>query len=165
MIRYLVGTIGTRALFVLMAFFVGGSAISGEAPKELQKVRIGLPAKAIDFSPYYIGARIGIYQKEGIEPEFVLVKSSLQLQALLSGGLDYSASVASGIIPGAVTGMPVRVLSALVVRNIFFLLGQPEITDVKQLKGKRIGVTALAGGSFEVVKDALKNPNGSTPSR
>ena len=53
--------------------------------------------------------------------------------------------------------MPVRGLLALMVKNIFFLVSQPDIKDVKQLKGKRIGVTALAAGSSKIAEDALKN--------
>jgi NitT/TauT family transport system substrate-binding protein len=139
-----------------LLFALVTNGIAAEPLKDLEKVRVGLPAKAIDFSPYYVGARVGIYQKEGLQPEFVFVKSPLHLPALLSGELDYSSSF-TGAITGGVAGMPVRGILALMVKNIFFLVSQPDIKDVKQLKGKRIGVTALAAGSSKIAEDALKN--------
>ena len=51
------------------------SAASGsfvEPASGVETVRVATPGKLVDFSALYVGARLGLYQKEGLNLEFIV---------------------------------------------------------------------------------------------
>ena len=134
------------------------------APKEsaaqtsggLERVRIATPGKLIDFSALYAGAHLGIYRQEGLEPQFIVMRSGIILQALVAGEIDYTTLLASAI-RGALAGLPVRVLMGLILKQTFFLVSQPEIREVKQLRGKRIAVANFGSSTDKSARVAFEH--------
>ena len=61
------------------------------AQPALETVRIGIPGKLVDFSPFYVGIKTGIYRSEGLEPQFIVMRSGIIIPALLSGELARDA--------------------------------------------------------------------------
>ena len=58
--------------------------VAAQAP---EPIRIGIPGKLVDFSPFFVGAKTGIYRREGLEPQFIVMRSGIIFPALLSGEL------------------------------------------------------------------------------
>jgi len=141
----------------MLALLLTGAA-SGlfiEPTSGVETVRVAMPGKLVDYSALYVGARLGFYQKEGLNPEFVVMRTSIHYAALLVGEVDYTTLVTS-TIRAAMAGMPVRVLLALNNQQPFFLLSRPEIRDVKQLKGKRIAVSSFGASTDTAARKILK---------
>lgn len=135
------------------------SAASGSFVKPasgVETVRVATPGKLVDFSALYVGARLGLYQKEGLNLEFIVMRTGIHYAALQAGEVDYTTLVTS-TIRAAIAGMPVRVVLALNNRQPFFLLSQPEIRDGKQLKGKRIAVSAFGSSTDTGARKILKH--------
>jgi ABC-type nitrate/sulfonate/bicarbonate transport system substrate-binding protein len=135
------------------------SAASGsfvEPASGVETVRVATPGKLVDFSALYVGARLGLYQKEGLNLEFIVMRTGIHYAALQAGEVDYTTLVTS-TIRAAIAGMPVRVVLALNNRQPFFLLSQPEIRDGKQLKGKRIAVSAFGSSTDTGARKILKH--------
>ena len=100
------------------------SAASGsfvEPASGVETVRVATPGKLVDFSALYVGARLGLYQKEGLNLEFIVMRTGIHYAALQAGEVDYTTLVTS-TIRAAIAGMPVRVVLALNNRQPFFLL-------------------------------------------
>jgi NitT/TauT family transport system substrate-binding protein len=121
-----------------------------------ETVRVAMPGKLVDFSALYAGVRLGLYQKEGLNVEFIVMRTGIHYAALQAGEIDYTTLVTS-TIRAAMAGMPVRVVLALNNRQPFFLLSQPEIREVKQLKGKRIAVSAFGSSTDSGARKILKH--------
>ena len=49
--------------------------------KSLEKVRLTVPAKALTFVPYYFGKSQGIFAKEGIDLEIIVMRPPLGVTA------------------------------------------------------------------------------------
>ena len=144
-----------RCMLVLMLT----SAASGLFVKPehgVETVRVATPGKLVDFSALYVGTRLGLYQKEGLNLEFIVMRTGIHYAALQAGEVDYTTLVTS-TIRAAIAGMPVRVVLALNNRQPFFLLSQPEIRDGKQLKGKRIAVSAFGSSTDTGARKILKH--------
>jgi len=62
--------------------------------------------------------------------------ANLASTAVLNGDVDYNGAV-TGTIGAAVQGRPMKVLLFTVAKPLLFLMGQKNIKDVKQLKGKK----------------------------
>jgi ABC-type nitrate/sulfonate/bicarbonate transport system substrate-binding protein len=72
-------------LAILLALLVAPVNAAQPAP---EIVRIGIPGKLVDFAPFYVGMRTGIYRSEGLEPQFIVMRSGIIIPALLAGELD-----------------------------------------------------------------------------
>jgi NitT/TauT family transport system substrate-binding protein len=148
---------GTRifigASLLLLALL---ATVIGEAASPIETVRVATPGKLIDFAALYAGAQLGIYRQEGLEPQFIVMRSGIIIQALSAGEIDYTTLLASSV-RAAVAGLPVRVIMGLILKQTFFLLSQPEIREVKQLKGKRIAVSNFGSSTDKSARIALEH--------
>lgn len=140
----------------LVLLFVQCSIVNSEAATPIETVRIATPGKLIDFAALYAGAHLGIYRQEGLDPQFIVMRSGIILQALAAGEIDYTTLLASSV-RAAVAGLPIRVIMGLILKQTFFLLSQPEIRDVKQLKGKRIAVSNFGSSTDKSARMALEH--------
>ena len=126
------------------------------AQPPVETIRVGIPGKLVDFSPFFVGAKTGIYRSEGLEPQFIVMRSGIIFPALLAGELDYTTLYQSAI-RSAISGLPVRVIATLITKQSFFLFSQREIRRVQDLKGKRIAISNFASSTDSSARAALKH--------
>jgi len=101
-----------------------------DAKKPLERVRLTVPAKSLTFIPYYFGKAQGLFAKEGIDLEIIVMRPPLGVTALVAGDLDYSA--AGGLsIRAAMKGAPLRTITFIQTRLSFSLIGQPGMTSAR----------------------------------
>lgn len=120
-----------------------------------ETIRIAIPGKLIDFAPFFVGAKTGIYRSEGLEPQFIVMRSGIVIPAMLSGEIDYTTLYGS-TIRSAVTGLPLKVIATLITKQSFFLFSQPDIRRVQDLKGKRVAISNFASSTDKAARAALK---------
>ena len=126
------------------------------AQSSTETIRIGIPGKLVDFSPFFVGLKTGIYRSEGLEPQFIVMRSGIIFPALLAGELDYTTLYQSAM-RSAISGLPVRVIATLMTKQSFFLFSQREIRRVQDLKGKRIAISNFASSTEASARTALKH--------
>jgi len=139
-------------LAILLALLVAPAQAAQSAPETL---RIGIPGKLVDFAPFFVGIKTGIYRSEGLEPQFIVMRSGIIIPALLSSELDYT-TIYGSTIRSAVSGLPVKIISTLITKQSFFLYAQPEIKRVQDLKGKRIAISGFASSTDKAAREAIK---------
>src|ERR1051325_5309683 len=98
-----------RRLSLMLAGVCLAFSAASDAATSLEPVRIATPGKLIDFAALYTGAHLGIYRQEGIDPQFIVMKSGIIMQALTAGEIDYTTLLASSV-RAAIAGLPVRVI-------------------------------------------------------
>lgn len=143
-----------RAVLLILSIIAAPLA-SNAAQPALETVRIGIPGKLVDFSPFYVGIKTGIYRSEGLAPQFIVMRSGIIIPALLSGELDYT-TIYGSTIRSAVSGLPLKVIATLITKQSFFLYAQPEIKRVQDLKGKRIAISGFASSTDKAAREAIK---------
>ena len=126
------------------------------AQSSTETIRIGIPGKLVDFLPFFVGLKTGIYRSEGLEPQFIVMRSGIIFPALPSGELDYTTLYQSAM-RSAISGLPVRVIATLMTKQSFFLFSQREIRRVQDLKGKRIAISNFASSTEASARTALKH--------
>lgn len=132
------------------------ATVTCPAAQPVEAVRVGIPGKLVDFAPFFVGIKTGIYRSEGLEPQFIVMRSGIIFPALLSGELDYTTLYQSAI-RSAISGLPVRVIATLMTKQTFFLFSQREIRRVQDLKGKRIAISNFASSTDTSARAALKH--------
>jgi len=105
-------------------------------------VRIGYVSRSILDMPFIIARDRGLFREEGLEPELIFIKAAQTIPAMLAGGIDLGTATGTAVA-AAVSGVDVRVVFALTDKPSFDLIALPSITNVQQMRGKKIGITAF----------------------
>src|ERR1043166_7501561 len=103
---------------------------------------------------FMIAKEKGYYRQEDLDVNFVLMTAPLASRALIGGNVDF-ATVGGLALTGVLAGAPLRLLFSSFARAVFWLYSKPEIRDVKGLKGKRIGISAVGAGPDSMLRDLL----------
>src|SRR5437870_6819130 len=97
------------AASLLVAWLVGASAFAADA----LKVAIG-QREIWHGSPASLGARVGIFQKHGLELEILYTEGAGQtMQPVISGNIDIGVAVGTlGVFGAYAKGAPIRIIGA-----------------------------------------------------
>jgi len=121
----------------------------------LKKVRMASSSTNVSFLALYTALHRGFFKDEGIDLEIIFMPANLASTAVLNGDVDFNGAV-TGTIGAAVQGRPMKVLLFTVAKPLLFLMGQKNIKDVKQLKGKKIAGSSPGGSATLLANQALK---------
>lgn len=131
------------SLAILMLFAPGVAPAQQENKKPLEKIRLTVPARSLTFLPYYFGKARGLYEKQGIDLEIIVMRPPIGVTALQAGEVDYSA--AGGLsVRAAMRGLPLRTIMFIQTRLSFSLIGQPGMTAAKINNVAVSGIGSLA---------------------
>lgn len=127
-----------------------------DAKKPLERVRLTVPAKSLTFLPYYFGKAQGIFAREGVDLEIIVMRPPLGVTALVAGDLDYTA--AGGLsIRAAMKGASIRTVTFIQTRLSFSLIGQPGMTPARLRNVAVSGIGSLAHYAATIVMKRLNN--------
>lgn len=140
----LTGSIHGRAGRRIITAVISAVALIGwlgqAVPAAADKVTLAVPVVAVQYAPYYLGIRHGIYAAEGLELEISVARTDMALAALGTGQIDYLAH-GGAALRAAARGFPLKLVYALDDKAPFWLAARPDIRRVEMLKGKRLGVS------------------------
>jgi ABC-type nitrate/sulfonate/bicarbonate transport system substrate-binding protein len=147
---------GAFLIFLGWFFLVPLAAHGQQSGKPLERVRLTLPARALTFVPYYFGKSKGLYEKEGIDLELIVMKPPIGVTGLQAGEVDYTA--AGGLsMRAALKGLPLRTVMFIQTRLSFSLVGQPGMTPAKIRNVAVSGIGSLAHYAGMTVMKRLGN--------
>jgi NitT/TauT family transport system substrate-binding protein len=161
----------TRRAALLGAFIAGALALAAPAwaqQKTLIKIAVG-GASCLCYLPTVLAKQLGLYEKYGLDAELINFKGgSVALTAVLGG----SADVVSGYYDHTVNiKAKNKDMKSVVVYDQFpglVLVVSPKATgqikDVKDLAGKKVGVSA-PGSSTDFFLKFILRKNGLDPAR
>ncbi len=132
--------IGPFALLLLLV--AGDKLFAAEKSPKLAPVRIGYVSRSILDMPFIIARDRGYFREEGLEPEMIFMKAAQTIPAMLANGIDFGTATGTAVA-AAVNGVDVRVVFALTDKPSFDMLAHPSVTNLQQMRGKKIGITAF----------------------
>lgn len=99
-------------------------------------------SESITIAPIVYGIEKGFYRNEGINLEFRFLRSDLAAAAI-SGGQEVDFMISAGTaFRAAARGLPLKIVAYTFKQPLFYLLAQPRINSIKELKGKKIAVSS-----------------------
>ncbi|HWO42287.1 MAG TPA: ABC transporter substrate-binding protein [Candidatus Eisenbacteria bacterium] len=134
-----------------------------DAAAQLRKVRLAVPTLDIITLPIKMAQAKGFYQKEGLDPEIILIAGALGVKALLGHSVEFSTASGS-VMAAAVRGVPVKLVLVIASKPTFDLVSEPKIRSFQQLKGKQVGISTR-GGTFDHVTRLILEKNGLDPDK
>jgi ABC-type nitrate/sulfonate/bicarbonate transport system substrate-binding protein len=115
------------------------------APARAERIRTSVPGLNLNYLSIFSAEARGFFKDEGLENETIVIGGPAGIAALVSGDVDYSGAGGSGL-RAAVKGAPLKAILYQTERPTWYLVVHPSITQVTDLRGKKIGV-ALIGDS------------------
>ena len=119
------------------------------------RVRVAMPSTTHAVLAFSTSRDKGYYRDEGLDVELILMSAPIASRALLSGDVDV-ATVGGAGLPPVLSGAPLRFIFSTYNRPMFWLFGKAEIRSVKELKGKRVGVSGIGSGPDSLLREALR---------
>jgi ABC-type nitrate/sulfonate/bicarbonate transport system substrate-binding protein len=120
-------------------------ALSMSADARAERIRTSVPGLNLNYLSIFSADAKGFFKDEGLENETIVIGGPAGIAALISGDVDYSGAGGSGL-RAAVKGAPLKAILYQTERPTWYLIVHPSISQVTDLKGKKIGV-ALLGDS------------------
>jgi len=149
------------AIFTLGALALAGGALIPAVAQ--QKVKLGTPARVTySYSPFLLAIEMGYFKEEGIELEIIeFLGTSVLVPQVANKSVDIGFPSADIVIINRQPGrdyMPVRFFYNSARSNIweFAVLEDSPIKSIKDLRGKKIGIGALANGNVPITRGMYK---------
>lgn len=152
---------GRRVASLYIPFLVLFIALS-ESPgsAEVSRVRIAYSGIAGSFATLWVTKEGRFFERNGLDLEIVHIQSSsLMIQALIAGDVQFAESGAVPAINANLNGAGTVVIAAIINRMPFQLIVRPEIRSSEDLRGKTIGISRFGTGSDLAARYMLKHLN------
>lgn len=127
------------------------------------KIRMAQPVMAMMYAPLYFGVHQGIFAAEGFELEFMTMRTDLAIAALGTGDVDYIVH-GGAALRAAAQGFPLKLIFALDHKTPFWLVARPQIKNVRELTGKKIGIS-FPGDTPQIILKRFLRRQGINPDR
>ena len=147
-------------LFFFLASFLWTSLAGAQ-----ERLTFLYPSPAGTWVVPMIAKEAKYFEREGLSIELVRVGGSTRIVAALMGGSgQFIHAGEPAVVPAVARGGDVVVIAAISRVPQHQLIGRPEIKDVKDLKGKTVGITSFGASSDFILRFALEK-HGLDPSK
>jgi ABC-type nitrate/sulfonate/bicarbonate transport system substrate-binding protein len=140
-------------LAVSLLLLLSGSA---NAQDKLTRIRIAYPSGGICCLALYGAIQWKIFEENGLHAEIVQIRSQVGNMALMANEIQYFNGVGPASVSATLRGMQSRGVWFASDQLIYSLMARPEFQSVRDLRGKKIGVTGLGGTSHVALQVALE---------
>jgi NitT/TauT family transport system substrate-binding protein len=126
-------------------------------PDKLTPVKIAVVSNNIDFLPWYLAVKKGIFEKYNLKVDIQTVDGGvIALRGLESGDFQFISSLMESVITSVDAGANVKMIGALDNQALYSIIVSPEINKIEDLKGKAAGVLQPGNGTDIVMRWWLK---------
>ena len=129
------------ALQLLWPFSAGAAAPA--------KVVIGYAATTARLMPLWIAQDQGYFIKYGIESEPVMLRGGTTLvTGLASGDVQIGRTAGAAVLAAVSAGHDLKMLATFSSRNSYDVVVRPNIKRAEDMRGKRIAINSVGGGTW-----------------
>lgn len=112
----------------------------------------------------WIAKEKGFFSANGVDAELIYTSGALSMQALLGGSVELALGSIFDPLSAIAGGADIVILGSFNNSPPYVMAARPEVRDVKDLKGKKIGVRSLTGPATAMTQFILEE-NGLDPKR
>jgi ABC-type nitrate/sulfonate/bicarbonate transport system substrate-binding protein len=147
-----------KIVFQVIAWTIGlNLLILQPLPATAQPIKIKAVFPAVDaqYLPALLARTRGFFNEEGLDVELIVMRGgTLGVQAVVGGSVDFVMQFGS-VFPAVWNGADLKIVAQMTNALFFSLIVRPEIQNIEDLKGKKIGVT-VGAVTFAAVRELLK---------
>jgi NitT/TauT family transport system substrate-binding protein len=142
-----------RTLAVAAAFAMVAAAAQAQTP-----MRVGMVSRTVFYMPAWTAEKQGYFKQEGLDVKLEVYDGSDKIFDDLRAG-THQIGIASieSVIAESYKGGKLRIVAGIAKRPPHFIIAQPEIKTLADLKGKTIGVVSMHEGTTFFIADIAKS--------
>ena len=130
------------SFLIILSVLLHFSAPLQSSAQTLKRIKIGYPSLSFRQSNVWVAREMGLFNKYGLEVEPILFRGGqVATQALVSG--DPPIVNIGTVVQATIQGHNVVLVAAVENKYDLIVFTRPGITQLEQLKGKRIGITGF----------------------
>jgi NitT/TauT family transport system substrate-binding protein len=150
---------------IVVALFLCLGPLLGSHAQAQERITFLYPSAAGSWAVPMIAKEARYFDDEGLAVELVRVGGSTRIVAALIGGSGQLIHAGEpAVVPAVVQGADAVLIAAISRVNRHHLISRGEIKDVKDLKGKTVGITSFGSTSDFVLRTILEK-HGLDPNR
>ena len=120
-------------------------------------LKVGVVSRTIFYLPAWTAEQQGFFKAEGLEPKIEVYNDAHKIFTdLKAGTIQIGISSIESVIDDGYKGGSLRLIAGTAQRPPHFIIAQPEIKTLADLKGKTIGVVSMHEGTTFFIKDIAK---------
>jgi NitT/TauT family transport system substrate-binding protein len=129
---------------MVWALLLGNLLFPAKSAFTIETVNVTLPSKSFQFVLFPLGKERGYFKEEGIDLNIIVMGSTAGIQAVLAGDMHFTGSGSSALVAVTRGNAPLKTVLAMNDQVLQWLMVQPQINSLKELKNKKIAVTGVA---------------------
>jgi len=146
-----------KTAFCALICFLSASVLLNTQLTAQERITVLYPSPAGSWMIPVIAKEAKYFEREGITVEYVRVGGSTRIvAALLGGSAQIIHAGEPAVVPAAQRGADVVIVAAFCNAAQHRLIVRPEIKDVRDLKGKPVGITTFGSTSDYILRFALQ---------
>ena len=106
-------------------------------------------------TPFQLAIDKGFFAEEGMEVELIQVNPRLGPTAVINGDLDFTTTFGT-TLRAIIGGFPIKFVAVSVRKSEHFLVVRPEIKEIRDLNGKKLGVATLFGSDQRAAEEMIR---------
>jgi NitT/TauT family transport system substrate-binding protein len=150
---------------LIVAFFLWVGCFLSFQARAQERITFLYPSPAGSWAMPMIAKEAKYFEEEGLAVELVRVGGSTRIVAALIGGSGQLIHAGEpAVVPAVAQGADAVLIAAISRVNRHHLISRPEIKEVRDLKGKTVGITTFGSTSDYVLRNILEK-HGLDPSK
>lgn len=142
-----------RLSFLVMTCILGINVATAQ-----DKMRVAIPLFPTAAFPLLVASDRGFFQREGLIVEPIRINSApTTYQALISGDVHGAVGAPTGLLPSYAQGADIVTVGSWDNFVPYVWLTREKISDVRELRGKRIGVNHAGSKPWLIIQVLLQN--------
>jgi ABC-type nitrate/sulfonate/bicarbonate transport system substrate-binding protein len=143
-----------KFLLAVVLSLMGFSAAWGQ-----EKVRFPVSAssKTLGYSPLWVATKMGFLDRQGLDPQLVLVSGADKSTMALVGGSVYISSGGTDTVVAAVEqGAELVSIGGIINGLTHYIMGGKKFRSIEDLRGANVGSSGLTSGTAFVLRRVLR---------
>jgi NitT/TauT family transport system substrate-binding protein len=134
-----------RLVNLLLAVPLLFSAAPASVGSQEGSITVGLTTRTGTTGlPFAIAEERGFFKSEGLNGLVVVMQNQVVVNGVVTRNIDYGGTF-SNFIGAALSGLPVRIVMAVMDGSDHYLVTGPNIKRIEDLKGKKFGISSFGG--------------------
>src|SRR5512145_1963700 len=133
---------------VLPALVVFFSIGHGYGQPALERINAIYASLAGDHAALYVAQDMGLFRKHGLDVNLSYTAGAAQvIQTMMAGENQIATAGGSGVVDANFGGADLVAVAGMVNMPAFYIVVQPEIKSIQDLRGKPVGVTRFGSST------------------
>lgn len=140
-------------LACLSLIFIGPA--SAQSP--LERINVIYASLAGDHSALYVAEDAGLFRRHGLDVNFSYIAGAAQvIQAMMAGESQVATAGGSGVVDADFGGADLVTVAGMVNIPAFYIVVQPEIKSIQDLRGHPVGITRFGSSTDFTMRYILR---------